>query len=237
MIKRSFLAVAMIALSTGVVAASVETISRAFTLEHVSISEVSAAVEPLLSEAGSMTLQPKKSRIVVQDQPEIIDRVTTLIEELDHVPGAYSVRFDLLESGEPKPYGTSDQVKVEDRVQKMFNADAFYRLGSSTIEGMSGSPALAGLGRSFQVSFLAVVAEPRSSSPWGARQPGVRLHLRQLVLERKQVAADGSIATDELLRTNVQLSAKQTVYIGAGNSEDSEEVLVLIVHAEEFGSP
>jgi hypothetical protein len=42
--------------------------------------------------------------------------------------------------------------------------------------------------------------------------------------------------TEELLRTNVLLSPKQTVYIGAGNSEDSEDVLVLIVRAQNFGS-
>jgi hypothetical protein len=237
MLRKSLLFLAMLGISAGVVAADMETILRVFTLEHASVSEVSAAVQPLLSEEGSMTLRPKLSRIIVQDQPEVIDRVTALIEELDHLPGSYSVRFDLLESGEPKPYGTSDQVKVEDRLQKMFNAAAFYRLGRSTIEGVSGSPAVAELGSSFQVSFLAQVAEPTASSPWGAREPGTRLHLRQLVLERKQVAADGTVVTDELLRTNVQLSSKQTVYIGAGNSEDSEAVLVLIVRAEEFGSP
>jgi len=237
MLRRSLLFVAMLGVAIGVVTADVETISRTFTLEHAEVTEVSAAVQPLLSEAGSMTLRPKQSTIVVQDQPEVIDRVTALIEELDHLPGSYSVRFDLLEGGKPKPFGTSDEVRVEERVQKMFNAATFYLLGRSTIEGVSGSPALAELGSSFQVSFHAQVAEPRSSSPWGAREPGTRLHLRQLVLERIQVEADGTVVTDELLRTNVQLSAKQTVYIGAGNSEDSKEVLVLIVHAEEFGSP
>jgi hypothetical protein len=235
MLKRSLICVVVMGIAIAVVAANEETISRAFTLKHASVSEVSAAIQPLLSEAGSLTLRPRHSRIVVQDQREVIDRVTALIEKLDHLPGAYSVRFDLLEGGEPKPYGTSGQIAVEDRVKKMFNAAAFYRLGKSTIEGVSGSPALAELGSSFQVSFLAQVAEPSTSTPWGTRTPGTRLHLRQLVLERKQIAADGTIVTDELLRTNVQLSSKQTVYIGAGNSEDSEEVLVLIVHAEGFG--
>ena len=84
--------------------------------------------------------------------------------------------------------------------------------------------------------MLARLPEYPESTPWGAPDPGNRLQLRQLVLERKQVAADGTMTTDELLRTNVLLSPKQTVYIGAGNSEESEDVLVLIVHAQEFGS-
>ena len=102
--------------------------------------------------------------------------------------------------------------------------------------GVFGSPARAELGSSFRVSFLPEVPRSSESAPWGMRDQSNRLHLRQLVLERKAVADDGTVTTDELLRTNVLLAPKQTVYIGAGNSEDSEEVLVLIVHAEDFGS-
>jgi len=232
--RKSLLFVAVMAAVAVFAAANVETVSRVFRLEHASMSEVSAAVQPLLSEAGSLTLQPKLSRIMVQDQPEIIDRVTALIEELDHVPGAYSVRIDLLEGGETVPYGSVQEVQVENRVRKMFKSASFYKLGSSTIEGVSGSTVQAELGTSFQVSFLAQIPEPAASSPWGTPDPGNRLHLRQLVLERKAVATDGTLTTDELLRTNVLLSPKQTVYIGAGNSEDTEDVLVLIVHAQEF---
>jgi type II secretory pathway component GspD/PulD (secretin) len=236
MLRKFALIVTVIGISAATVAANVETISRVFTLQYVSVSEASTAVQPMLSEAGSLTLQPGLSRIVVQDQPEIIDRVTELIQKLDHLPGAYSVRFDLLEGGENAPYGSVLEVQVEDRVRRMFKSASFSRLGSSTIEGVFGSPARAELSSSFQISFLAEVPRSSESTPWGMRDPGNRLHLRQLVLERKAVADDGTVTTDELLRTNVLLAPKQTVYIGAGNSEDSEEVLVLIVHAEDFGS-
>jgi hypothetical protein len=237
MFKRSVFLAAALGIATALVAANVETISRVFTLQHATVLEVSTAVQPLLSEAGSLTLQPKHSRIVVQDQPEIIDRVTAVIKELDHLPGAYSVRIDLLEGGQPKPYGTPDEIEAAARLQKMFKVPAFYRLGSSTIEGVSGLSAQAELGSSYQVSFLAQIPEFSESTPWGAPNVGNRLHLRQLTLERVVVADDGAVTTDELLRTNVLLSPNQTVYIGAGNSEDSQEVLVMIVHAEEFGSP
>jgi hypothetical protein len=227
---------AVIGIATVVAAANSETISRVFRLQHVSVSEASTAIQPMLSEAGSLTLQPKLSRIVVQDEPGIIDRVTALIEELDHIPGIYSIQIDLLKGGAEKPYGSVDEVAVEDRLRKMFKVEAFHRIGNSTIDGVFGSPARAELGTSFQVSLLAHLPEYSESSPWGAPNPGKRLQLRPLVLERKTVAADGTLMTEELLRTNVLLSPKQTVYIGAGNSEDSEDVLVLIVRAQNFGS-
>ena len=236
MLRKTLLLVAVIGIAAAVTAANVETVSRVFRLEHASVSDASAAIQPMLSEVGSLTLQPGLSRIVVQDQPEIIDRVTELIEELDHVPGAFSIQIDLLKGGKAIPFGTVDEVPVEERLRKMFKVEAFQRIGSSTIEGVLGSPTRAELGISFQVSFLAQIPEYRESSPWGVPEPGNRLQLRQLILERTAVAADGTLMTDELLRTNVLLSPKQTVYIGAGNSEDTEDVLVLIVHAQEFGS-
>jgi hypothetical protein len=236
MLRKSLPFVAVIGIATVLAAASTNTVSRVFKLEHVSVLEVSAAVQPLLSEFGSLTLQPKLSRIVVQDQPEVIDRVTTLIETLDHLPGLFSVQIELLEGTEPKPYGTRDEIKAEDRLRKMFKVEAFQRIGSSTIKGVLGSPARAELGTSFQVSLLAQLPDRSESTPWGVADPGNRLQLRQLVLERKAIGADGTLKTDELLRTNVLLSPKQTVYIGAGNSEDSGHVLVLVVHATETGS-
>jgi hypothetical protein len=196
MLRRSVLFVAVIGIATTLVAANVETISRVFTLEHASVSDVSNAVQPLLSEAGSLTLQPKLSRIVVQDQPAILDRVT----------------------------------------RKMFNVEAFHRLGRSVVEGELGNQAQAGLGDEFRVSFLAQASEVSKGPPWGTPDVGSRLSLRPLVLERLEVSTEGELTAHELLRTNVLISQKQTVYIGAGNSEDSANVLVLIVHAMETGS-
>ena len=236
MLRKTLVSVVVIGIAAAVIAANLETVSRVFRLEHASVSEASAAIQPMLSEAGSLTLQPRLSRIVVQDQPEIIDRVTEMIAQLDHVPGAFSIQIDLLKGGKATPYGTVDEVPVEERLRKMFKVEAFHRLGSSTIEGVLGSPTRAELGSSFQVSLLARLPEYPESTPWGAPDPGDRIQLRQLVLERRVVASDGTLNTDELLRTNVLLSPEQTVYIGAGNSEDSENVLVLIVHAHEFGS-
>jgi hypothetical protein len=236
MLRKSLVFVAIIGIATVLAAASTNTVSRMFKLEHISVLEVSAAVQPLLSEVGSLTLQPKLSKIVVQDRPEVIDRVTALIETLDHLPGLYSVEIELLEGTEPKPFGIRDEIKAEDRLRKMFNVAAFRRLGSSVIEGQLGDRAQADLGADFRVSFLPEIPDTPESTPWGASAPGNRIYLRPLVLERMVTSSDGQMTTRELLRTNAVLSREQTVYIGAGKSEDSGHVLVLVVHAKETGS-
>jgi hypothetical protein len=235
MLKRYLVLLVVVGVATVAAAADGRTVSRVFTLQHVSVSEVSEAVQPLLSDVGSLTLQPKRARIVVQDEPAIIAHVTALIEELDHMPDSYGVKIDLLQGGEATAYGSVTEVEVEDRLRRMYKVASFHRIGSSTVEGILGSTARAELGSRFRVSFLAQVPSNSAETPWGAPDPGLRLHLRRLVLERVEIASDGTLVTDEILRTNVLLSPNQTVYIGAGNSEESEEVLVLIVHAEDFG--
>jgi hypothetical protein len=236
MLRKPFLILAVIGIAAAVCAADVETISRVFTLKHASVSDVSTAVQPMLSEVGVLTLQPKLSRVVVQDEREIIDRITALITELDHLPGVYSVEVELLEGSEPKPYGTRDEIEAEDRLREMFNVEAFRRLGKSVVEGELGNRAQVDLGDDHRVSFLAEAPEAPKDTPWGTPNLHGGISLRPLVLERLEVSRDGQLTSRELLRTNVLISQEQTVYIGAGNSEDSGNVLVLIVHAKEIGS-
>jgi len=236
MFRNFSILVVAILVATVIAAAEVETVSRVFRLRHISLTEASAVVQPMLSEVGSVTLQPGLSRMTVQDVPAVISRVAAMIDQLDHVPGMYRVKVELLEGGDKEPFGAPYQVDPDDRLRRMFKAEEYRRLGNSVIEGELGSTGQADLGTSFRVSFVATIPEFSRSSPWGSPDPGDRIHLRGFILERITTTGDGTQTAEELLRTNVLLSPRQTVYIGAGNSEDTEDVLVLIVHAEDFGS-
>ena len=65
---------------------------------------------------------------------------------------------------------------------------------------------------------------------FGIPTQSLRLDLHPLVLEK--VDSEG---TKEVLRTRVVLSQDQEVVIGAGETEDSEQGLVLIVKALPVG--
>jgi hypothetical protein len=225
-------------------AADVETVARAFRLDHVSISEVSAAVQPLLSESGSLTLQPSRSRITVQDLPEVVDRVAELIAEMDRIPARFRIRVDLFEgrpdTGEAAdrvaPYGSVDQVQTDQRLKSMFKFPVIHRLGGALLEGELGSSAAAEIGRGYEISFIAQSPEFSKDAPWGSPDPGDKIQLRQLVLKRVSEGPDGTQENHVLLRTHMLLSPKQKIYVGAGKAENAETGLVLIVHARETGS-
>ena len=225
------LALSAALLATIAAAAGVETVSRVFTLEHISVSEASSAVQPLLSDHGSLILQPSRSRLTVQDLPQVVDRVAILVADLDSLPDSYSVQVELFEGGS-EPYSAATQTQADQRLRKMFKFASFRRLGSAVLEGELGSLAQADLGGGFQISFVAHTIEYSEDTPWGSPDPGDRFHLRPLILKRVTVQPDGTQEIDILLRTNVLIAPKQKVYIGAGTSEDADNGLVLIVHSQ-----
>ena len=224
-------------------AADAKTVARVFTLDHVSISEALAAVEPMLSDSGSMTLHPSQSRITVQDLPEVVDRVAKALDELDHVPGRYRIQIDLLEGRSEtndreervRPYSSADQVQTDERLKSMFKFPVIKRLGSALLEGELGSSAQAELSQGFEISFIAQTPESYEDAPWGTPDLSDRIQLRRLVLTRVSVGPDGTQMKETVLRTNMLLAPNQKIYIGAGKSEDAKTGLVLIVQAQKFG--
>lgn len=180
----------------------------------------------------------------MQDLPEVVDRVAELIDEVDRLPGRYRIMVDLLEgrsnpdgAGERvAPYSTADQVQTDQRLKRMFKFPVIRRLGSAVLEGELGSSANAEIGRGFEISFIAQTPESYKDAPWGSPDLSDRIQLRQVVLKKVSEGPDGMQKSDVLLRTNMLLSPKQKIYVGAGIAEDADTGLVLIVHAQELGS-
>lgn len=235
MSRRDFFAMLLVVLWAVTAAAAAETVSRVFTLKHLSVAEATDAVQPLLSEEGSLTLQPSRSRLTVQDFPDVIDRVALVIDDLDKLPSRFRVHVELLQGGDEQPFGAVNEIEANDRLRKMFKFPSYRILGSAVLVGNLGGDAQASLGHGYQVSFLAQLPLHSPDTPWGAPDPGDRIQLRGLVLERLSLRVNGEQQSQQFLRTNVLLSPNQKVYIGAGNSEDPDTGLVLIIQVQEPG--
>lgn len=221
-------------LASAVSGADEETVVRMFQLRHVSPLEASLAVEPILSSVGSLTLEPSQSRLTVRDTPDVMSRVVKIIHDLDRIPESYHIKVELL-LGTSNPLPPQQQVSVDRRVRNMFKFESFRRLGVADFEGDIGSSAAAEIGEGYRIKFDVMSMGYSREAPWGSPDPGNRVHLRSVVLERAESRPDGSIAKEEILRTSIFLAPKQQVVIGAGRSEDSEDGLVLIVQAVNFG--
>jgi len=235
MIRRlSILCLTVGLLTFPLTAAPGPTAVRVFHIQHCSVSEAAAAVEDLLTEDGSFTVQPGKSRITVQDRPDVVERVAVLIAELDQSPDRYLIEVVLLE-GVQEELPLSQRAEVDDRVLRMFPFTSYRRIGATSVDGVAGDPAEANLGEGHLISFLAESVRIRSDTPYGIPDQGDRIHLEWLALVRLPENSEGNTRPIELLRASAFLSERQEVIIGAGASEDAGRGLVLILQARSIG--
>lgn len=233
--RQATFVVLLLAVAGPVMAGPQPTAVRSFHVQHCSVTEAAAAVEPLLTENGSVTVQPGKSRITVQDRADVVARAAEVIAQLDRSPDRYRIEFVLLEGVKGK-LPANERTAVDDRLVRMFPFDAYRTIGSTTFDGVLGEPAEADLGEGLKVAFLAESLGIGADAPWGIPRPGTRAHLRWLTLSKNTTAANGGLRSVELFRTSVFLSEQQKIFIGAGTAEDSSRGLVMILEAHAIGS-
>jgi len=197
---------------------------RVFRVEHAKVAEVSAAIQPMLSNEGSVMVQPGKGRLTVQDRADVIALITEAVERLDTKPMPFRIHIELLE-GSKTPISMAGGQEVGQHLKKMFPFQFYRGLGSVDLGGVTGDDISVDLNEGFRIS-VTVLDHRLEPTAFGIPNQNLRLDLHPLVLERA-----GSKGTKEVLRTRVVLSQNQDVIIGAGETEDSNEGLVLIIKA------
>lgn len=211
------------------------TTTRVFQVRHCSVTDAAAAVQVLLTESGSLTVQPHHARITVQDRPEVVERAAEVIARMDRSPDRFRIEVTLLE-GAARELPARERTEVDARLQRMFPFTSYRRIGVTNFEGMIGEPTAADLGEGHRVSFLASSLGVSENLPYGIPDPGRRVHLQWLTLTKTATDANGEQRSIEVLRTSAYISERQEVIIGAGSSENSERGLVLILQARAIGS-
>ncbi len=246
-------AVLVAALAVLSATAAALTVARVFELRYCSVAEAALVVQPLLSDEGALTLEPRHARLTVQDRPEVVDRIARTLAAFDSPPARFRIRAELYEaSSEP---GAANDASVADlKLSEVFRYTSFRRIGQAILEGDVGATARAELGDGYLVRFTVSPGErpegfvaPEASSPlvrppaagrWAAGhasepsgQPANRrVRLDRLVLAR--IGAAGGLRPQEVLRSSALLATGQRVVLGASASESARKALVLVLKAE-----
>ncbi len=219
-------------------ASEVVTTVRVFRLNttRVSIRDATAAVQPLLSEHGTLTVQPHQAQLIVQDRPEVVARVSSLLDSLARDREHYRIRAELLEASNT-PLAKEEQAPVDARIQRMFHFTSFRRIGVTLFEGEVGQSAVAHLGSGYQIGFVTNTLPTNETSPWSFADPGKRIHLDRVTLVRSRVDDHGVHRQTEVLRTSLVLGPGQRTIFGASAAEGSDRALVLILESQSAGEP
>jgi len=70
---------------------------KSFELEYVAVDAISSLLEPYLSEYGEITLLPDRNLFIVEDTPEFLQRIATLVAEIDRKPTQLMIEAKILE--------------------------------------------------------------------------------------------------------------------------------------------
>jgi hypothetical protein len=199
---------------------------RVFALKYRSADEALQLVRPLLSDAGSVMLEPKVNELTVRDTSTSVERAAQAITAYDVPLRGVDVAVTLLKAtSDPKAAPSKTDVSEEirgigERLKKLFNVTDFTRLDSVVVRGMEGQRVAYVVGASYHLQFF---LDPS--------RDGKRLQFRDLSLER--VRREGGKETrGEILHTTINVNIGQPYILGVGRDEAAQGALFLVFFPE-----
>ncbi len=195
---------------------------RVFALKYRPADEALQLVRPLLSDAGSVMLEPKANELTVRDSSTSVERAAQAIAAYDVPLRSVDVAVTLLKAtSDPKAARPKTDVSEEirgigERLKKLFNVTDFTRLDSVVVRGMEGQRVAYVVGTSYHLQFF---LDPS--------RDGKRLQFRDLSLER--IRREGGRETrGEILHTTINVNIGQPYILGVGKDEAAQGALFLV---------
>ena len=116
---------------------------RSFTFKFKQADKAAAAIKPLLSKEGSMSIQPSTNSLVVTDRAENMKAVAKMIGDFDKEPQSFRLYVRIV--GASRVEGTpkiADDLKDVARKLAILPYNSYESVGEATVQGKEGDPGL-----------------------------------------------------------------------------------------------
>lgn len=188
-----------------------------YTLEHQPAEEAMSLVRPLLSERGSVSLEPGEPTLRIRDSLAALSRILPLLRSFDHPARRLEIDVMVVRAGTAETLPARRRPLPEPlrtRLARVLRYSDYHVLAEASLDGREGeeisSPLPGGLGLSFQL---------------GTVLGGQRLRLHDFKVFRGVAAASGR----QLLHTNLNLWRDQTFILGLTRDEEAESAFILVM--------
>ncbi|HKC23407.1 MAG TPA: secretin N-terminal domain-containing protein [Thermoanaerobaculia bacterium] len=210
---------------------------RVFTLRYRRAEEVALLVRPLLTDEGSVILQPRLNTLTVRDAAGAVEKAAQAISSYDLPPRNVEISVTLLKaSSEPKrpgPGGPIDRRPVSEvitgvgeQLKRRFNFTDYQRLDSVVVQGTEGDSVAYAIGGDYRLAFLV--------DPSGSESV---IRLKDLSLERIRKDEKGTETHREILKTSINVQAGHTYICGIGRDESAAAALFVVFEPRFRGGP
>jgi hypothetical protein len=192
---------------------------HAYTLKYRQASDAISLVFPLLSQRGTVELQPATNTLVIRDTPAALARVVPVLRGYDHPSrplnlDIYIVRaIRSLVSGAPAHSDLPEELTR--RLRSLLPYDVYEMQAQAQLASREGQAVTYALGGEYEVSFRL-----------GTLIDGQRVRLSDFrILRRTEERRAGS----PMIHTNLTLTMEQTTSFVLARSEASREALMVVI--------
>jgi hypothetical protein len=202
---------------------------QVFTLKFKHAEEATLLVRPLLSDAGSILLQPKLNALTVTDTPAVLNRIGKALARFDVPPRGFSIAVKIVRAQADAPAGDAAHKigDVGDKLREVFPFKGYSLVDAAVLAGSEGDGVSHLLGGRYRVEF--------HIDPVG--QGSSVLRLSRFSLSRERPRPGGGRASTLLFRTTLNLALNQTLVLAASKDEASKQALIVILLAQEASPP
>jgi hypothetical protein len=193
---------------------------HAYTLKHRKASEALPLVSPLLSQHGTVELQPGTNTLVLRDTMASLSRIVPALRAYDHPARPltlelYIVRASRSAVAEAAP--RSDlPAPLTRRLRGLLNYDIYEVQAQAQLASLEGQAVTYAVGGEYEVSFrVGTVLAPG------------RVKLSDFRISRR--GRSGPPPQHLLIHTNLSLRLDQTTSLGLARNENSPQALMVVL--------
>lgn len=209
--------------------------ARAFEIRHRPLFDAADIVAPILSEAGTVSLEPRLRRLIVQDRPDVVERIAEMLADFDVPPRSVEVTVSLFlatdkrdeEAGRhaQSPEVTREIRGVRETLVNFSNWKDYAPLGSATVVSTEGSRVTVDLAEDYQVVYRVDGID--------AVQGRERVTFGEFTLRRAVRTASGEVVHRRVYTAEIMsLTPGRKIMVGASQSPESPRALFVSISAD-----
>jgi hypothetical protein len=196
---------------------------HAYTMRYRQASDAISLVFPLLSQRGTVELQPATNTLVIRDSQAALGRIIPVLRSYDHPSRPLNLDIYIVRAIRSPGVVRSDLPEaLTRRMRALLPYDIYEVEAQAQLASREGQAVTYALGGEYEVSFRLGTLVDRQ-----------RVRLSNFrVLKRTEERRAGS----PLIHTNLLLTVEQTTSFGLARTEQSSEALMVVMTIH-YGTP
>lgn len=199
----------------------------AYTLRHKPAAEALLLVRPLLTQRGTVELQPRGNTLVIRDTLAALGRIVPALRGYDRPPEPLRMEVMIVRADSRPISGRGSRSLpgwLEERLRGLLRWDHYRVLADSGVRTREGQGVSHEVGELYGVSFR-----------MGSLQPDGQVKLHDFKVWR--VGADRSSPGEPLVEATLNLWLDKPKVLGLANSESSDHALMVVLTCERAPAP